>query len=68
MVYLIIRKFHIKDSNMKPEYQVEKWAETIKEANKYLTALHVLEESENKTFFIVQAHENPALILTEEVA
>jgi len=68
MIYLIIRKFHIKNSNMKPDYRVEKYAETIKEANKYLSALTLLEDNENMMFFIVPAQENPALILTEEVA
>ncbi len=68
MVYLIIRKFHIKNSKMKPEYRVEKYAETVKEANKYLSAITLLEDNKNTLFFIVEAKENPALILTEEVA
>ena len=68
MIYLIIRKFHIKDSSMKPNYTVEKYATTVKEANKYLAALSLLEDNENMMFFIVAAQENPALILTEEVA
>ena len=68
MIYLIIRKFHIKNSNMKPDYRVEKYAETIKEANKYLSALSLLDDDEDVMFFIVPAQENPALILTEEVA
>ena len=67
MIYLIIRKFHIKNSNMKPDYRVEKYAETVKEANKYLSALTLLEDNENMMFFIVPAQENPALILTDEV-
>jgi len=68
MIYLIIRKFHIKNSNMKPEYRVEKYANTVKEANQYLSALSLLEDNDNIMFFIVPAQENPALILTEEVA
>ena len=68
MIYLIIRKFHIKDSNMKPEYSVQKYAETVKEANKYLTALTQLQDNKHIMYFIVPAQENPALILTEEVA
>ena len=53
---------------MKPDYRVEKYAETVKEANKYLSALTLLEDNDNMMFFIVPAQENPALILTEEVA
>ena len=68
MVYLIIRKFRIKDSNIEPTYTVEKYAQTVKEANKYLSALSLLDDNENVMFFIVEAKENPALILTEEVA
>ena len=68
MIYLIIRKFHIKNSNMKPDYRVEKYAETIKEANQFLSALSLLENDEYVMHFIVPAQENPALILTEEVA
>ena len=52
---------------MKPEYRVEKYAETVKEANKYLSALTLLEDNENMMFLLFQ-HRNPALILTEEVA
>jgi hypothetical protein len=53
---------------MKPDYRVEKYATTVKEANQYLSALSLLEDNENMMFFIVPAQENPALILTEEVA
>tara|TARA_R100000008_G_scaffold6231_1_gene3551 strand:- start:164 stop:325 length:162 start_codon:yes stop_codon:yes gene_type:complete len=53
---------------MKPEYSVEKYAETVKEANKYLTALTQLQDNKHIMYFIVPAQENPALILTEEVA
>ena len=66
MVYLIVRKYQYKNSE--PNYRIEKWAKTIKEANKYLSALTLLEDNENMMFFIVPAQENPALILTEEVA
>ena len=65
MIYLIVRKYQFKDNE--PNYRIEKWAKTIKEANKYLSALTLLEDNENMMFFIVPAQENPALILTEEV-
>ncbi len=66
MVYLIIRKYQYK--NQEPTYRVEKWSKTIKEANQFLSALSLLENDEYVMFFIVPAQENPALVLTEEVA
>ena len=66
MIYLIIRKYQFKDNE--PNYRIEKWAKTIKEANQYLSALSLLENDEYVMHFIVPAQENPALILTEEVA
>ena len=66
MVYLIVRKYQFKDNE--PNYRIEKWAKTIKEANQYLSALSLLENDEYVMHFIVPAQENPALILTEEVA
>ena len=66
MIYLIVRKYQYKNSE--PNYRIEKWAKTIKEANQYLSALSLLENDEYVMHFIVPAQENPALILTEEVA
>jgi len=66
MIYLIVRKYQYK--NTEPNYRIEKWAKTIKEANQYLSALSLLENDEYVMHFIVPAQENPALILTEEVA
>ena len=68
MIYLIIRKWKLQNSDYPPEYRVEKWAKTIKEANQYLSALSLLENDEYVMHFIVPAQENPALILTKEVA
>ena len=65
MVYLIVRK---RKTNYSTDYRIEKWAKTIKEANQFLSALSLLEDREEVMFFIVPAQENPALILTEEVA
>tara|TARA_R100000988_G_scaffold63348_1_gene31801 strand:+ start:272 stop:469 length:198 start_codon:yes stop_codon:yes gene_type:complete len=65
MVYLIVRKYKTEYSE---DYRIEKWAKTIKEANQFLSALSLLDDNENVMFFIVPAQENPALILTEEVA
>ena len=36
MIYLIIRKYQFKDNE--PNYRIEKWANTIKEANQFLSA------------------------------
>ena len=66
MIYLIVRKYQYKDSE--PNYRIEKWAKTIKEANQFLSALSLLENDKYVMHFIVPAQENPALILTEEVA
>ena len=66
MIYLIIRKYQFKDNE--PNYRIEKWANTIKEANQFLSALSLLGNDKYVMHFIVPAQENPALILTEEVA
>ena len=65
MVYLIVRK---RKTEYSEDYRIEKWAKTIKEANQFLSALSLLDDDEDVMFFIVPAKENPALILTEEVA
>ena len=65
MIYLIVRKYKTEYSE---DYRIEKWAKTIKEANQFLSALSLLEDREDVMHFIVPAQENPALILTEEVA
>ena len=65
MVYLIVRKYQYK--NTEPNYRIEKWAKTIKEANQFLSALSLLDDDQWVMHFIVPAQENPALILTEEV-
>ena len=66
MIYLIVRKYQYKDTA--PDYRVAKWSNTIKEANQFLSALSLLDDDESVMHFIVPAQENPALILTEEVA
>ena len=66
MIYLIVRKYQYKDTE--PNYRIEKWAKTIKEANQFLSALSLLDDDQWTMHFIVPAQENPALILTKEVA
>ena len=65
MIYLIVRKYK---TDYSENYRIEKWAKTIKDANKFLSAISLLEDDENVMHFIVPAKENPALILTDEVA
>ena len=66
MIYLIVRRYK---SQYSENYRIEKWAKTIKDANKFLSAITLLEDGdENVMHFIVPAQENPALILTDEVA
>ena len=68
MIYLLIRKFHIADSTMEPEYRVEKYSDNVDEANKYLSALTLLENNKHITWHIVKHDFNEPLILTKEVA
>ena len=68
MIYLLIRKFHIADSNMKPEYRVEKFTDNVDEANKFLSALTLLEDNQHITWHIIKHDFNEPLILTKEVA
>ena len=65
MVYLIVRR---RKNDYTHDYRIEKWAKTIKEANQFLSALSLLDDDQWTMHFIVPAQENPALILTKEVA
>ena len=56
------------NSDMRPEYRVEKYSDNIDEANKFLSALTLLEDNDNITWHIVQHNFNEPLILTKEVA
>ena len=68
MIYLLIRKFNIEDSSMKPEYRVEKYTDNLNEANKFLSALNLLEDNQHISWHIVSHDFNEPLILTKEVA
>ena len=65
MLYLVIRQ---RKTEYSEDYSVSKWAKTIKEANQFLSALSLLDDDQWTMHFIVPAQENPALILTKEVA
>ena len=68
MIYFIMRKFKIEGSDYEPEYRVEKYTDNLDDANKFLSALSLLEESPNINYFIVQHDFNEPLILTKEMA
>ena len=68
MIYFIMRKFNIEDSDYPPEYRVEKFTNSLDEANKFLSALTLLEDSKHITWHIVKHDFNEPLILTKEVA
>ena len=67
MKYLIIKKFHIKGSKIKPSYNVELASDKLALANKKLVALNLLnEDNENYSFHIVELNED-VLVLTEDM-
>ena len=68
MIYFLVRKFHITDSNMKPEYQIDKHTNNLDEANKFLSALTLLENSKHITWHIIQHDFKEPLVLTDELA
>jgi hypothetical protein len=53
---------------MKAEYRVEKFTDNVDEANKFLSALTLLEDSQHITWHIIKHDFNEPLILTREVA
>jgi endo-alpha-1,4-polygalactosaminidase (GH114 family) len=64
MIYLIIEKYK---SEYVERYDVKKYTKDLKEANKFLSALSLLEDSANITFMIVPMNDTP-LVLKNEVA
>jgi hypothetical protein len=65
MIYFIIRKYK---SNYSENYRIEKHTDNLDEANKFLSALSLLEQDEYVSFFISAHQFQEPLILTEEVA
>ncbi len=63
-----MKKFKIENSDYPPQYTVEKFTNNLNEANKFLSALTLLEDSEHITWHIVSHDFNEPLILTKEVA
>ena len=67
-IYFVMRKFKIENSVSSPEYRVEKTTDNLDEANKFLSALTLLEDSKHINYFIVPHNFEEPLILTREVA
>ena len=66
MLYFIIRKYK---SIYSDSYRIEKHTDNLDEANKFLSALSLLEEQDEYVSFFISAHQfQEPLILTEEVA
>ena len=65
MIYFVIRKYK---SNYSENYIIEKHTDNLDEANKFLSALSLLEQDEYVSFFISAHQFQEPLILTEEVA
>ena len=69
MIYFIMRKFKIEDSDYQPEYRVEKFTNSLDEANKFLSALSLLEQDDEYVSFFISAHKfQEPLVLDSEVA
>ena len=65
MIYFVIRKYK---SNYSENYRIEKHTDNLDEANKFLSALSLLEQDEYVSFFISAHQFQEPLILSEEVA
>ena len=65
MIYFVIRKYK---SDYSESYRIEKHTDNLDEANKFLSALSLLEQDEYISFFISAHQFQEPLILTEEVA
>ena len=68
MIYFIMRKFKIKNSDFPTEYKVEKFTNTLDEANKFLSALSLLEQDDYVSFFVSAHKFQEPLVLDSEVA
>ena len=65
MIYFVIRKYK---SNYSESFRIEKHTNNLDEANKFLSALNLLENNKHITWHIVRHDFNEPLILTKEVA
>ena len=53
MIYFVIRKFK---SNYSESYRIEKHTNDLDEANKFLSALSLLEQDDEYVSFFISAH------------
>ena len=65
MIYFVIRKYK---SNYSENYRIEKHTDNLDEANKFLSALSLLEQDEYVSFFISVHQFQKPLVLDSEVA
>ena len=65
MIYFVIRKYKSKYSE---SYRIEKHTDNLDEANKFLSALSLLDSDDYVSFFISSHKFEEPLILTKEVA
>ena len=65
MIYFVIRKYK---SDYSEIYRIEKHTNDLDEANKFLSALSLLEQNEYVNFFVSTHNFQDPLILTKEVA
>ena len=65
MIYFVIRKYK---SNYSESYRIEKHTNNIDEANKFLSALSLLEQDDYVSFFVYSHNFQEPLVLTKEVA
>ena len=66
MIYFVIRKFK---SNYSERYRIEKHTNDLDEANKFLSALSLLEQDDEYVSFFISAHKfQEPLVLDSEVA
>ena len=65
MIYFVIRKYK---SNYSENYRIEKHTDNLDEANKFLSALSLLEQDEYVSFFVSAHKFQEPLILKKEIA
>ena len=66
MIYFVIRKYK---SDYSESYRIEKHTNDLDEANKFLSALSLLEQDDEYVSFFVSAHKfQEPLVLDSEVA
>ena len=65
MIYFVIRKYK---SSHSENYRIEKHADNLEDANKFLSALSLLDDDEYVSFFISAHKFQEPLILDREVA